>query len=123
MENVINFLKDTRIFYVATVENGKPKIRPFGAVMLFENKLYISTSNTKEVYKQIIKSPNISICACNDNRKWIRIEGIAKLDNRISAKQKMLDENPALLQNKRFSSAHDQTMAILYLDSPSINFY
>ena len=119
----MQFLKETRRFYVATVDNGKPKIRPFGAVMEFENKLYINTANTKDVYKQIIANPYISICACNDSRKWIRIEGIAKLDERIIAKQRMIDENPVLLQSKRVTSAQDATMAIFCIDKVSIKFY
>ena len=124
MVNQVNeFLKETRRFYLATVKNNEPKMRPFGASMVFENKLYVVTSNNKDVFIQMVNNPNISILACNDSRKWVRIEGVAKQDNRIDAKQKMLDDNPILIANKRYSSASDPTMAIFYIDNPTINFY
>ena len=117
----LDFLRN-RTFYLATVDDGKPKIRPFGAVMEFENKLYFVTSNKKEVFKQIMKNPNVCVCACGENREWVRIEGVAKRDNRIIAKQKMLDDNPVLLQRKRYTSANDETMEIFYLDEMRVEF-
>ena len=122
VKEVLEFLKETKRFYIATIEDGAPKIRPFGAAMEYEGKLYCVTSNTKKVYEQIIKNPNISIVACDDNRKWVRVEGTAKFDNRTEAKQKMLDDNPILLQRKRYTDATDPTMAIFHLDNMSIEF-
>ena len=121
MKEVLEFLKNGT-FYLSTIENNKPKTRPFGAIMEFENKLYFVTSNTKEVFKQIIQNQNICICACAENRKWIRIQGIAKQDNRIIAKQKMLNDNPILLQRKRYTCAEDKTMAIFYIDDMTFEF-
>jgi len=122
MKEALQFLKERRTFYVATVEDGKPHLRPFGAIMEYEGKLYIVTSNTKNVYKQIVKNPSIALCACGENREWIRIEGTAKLDNRVTAKQKMLDDNPVLTQRKRYTSAEDPAMAIFCIDDAKIEF-
>ena len=41
MEEVFEFLKKCGTFYIATEEGDKPRVRPFGAVNIFENKLYI----------------------------------------------------------------------------------
>ena len=112
----VSFLKN-KTFYLATVKNNTPVIRPFGAVMEYENKLYFVTANTKEVYKQIIQNPNVCICACGDNRQWMRINGVAKQDNRTVVKQKMLDDNPILIERKRYTSADDSTMAVFCLDN------
>lgn len=122
MEEVLEFLKEQQTFYVATVEDGKPHLRPFGAAMEFEGNLYIVTSNTKNVYNQIMKNPSIAICACGENRKWVRIEGTAVRDDRIEAKQKMLDDNPVLTLRKRYTSAKDTTMAIFRIDDIRIEF-
>lgn len=32
------------VFYFATVEDGEPRVRPFGFTMVFENKLYFGLS-------------------------------------------------------------------------------
>ena len=36
MQEVLDFLMENKIFYVATIDGDKPKIRPFGFVMEFE---------------------------------------------------------------------------------------
>ena len=53
MDRVIDFLKKSIVFYLATDDNGQPRVRPFGGVCAFENKLYIATDNKKNVFKQI----------------------------------------------------------------------
>lgn len=47
MKEVYDFLKDAEIFYVATVEGDQPRVRPFGAVNIFENKMYLQTGKSK----------------------------------------------------------------------------
>ena len=121
IDKAIEFLVG-KTFFVATIKDGMPTMRPFGAVMKFENKLYFSTSNSKDVYKQIMACPNVCISACGENRNWLRIHGKACIDNRIIAKQAMLDSNPVLLTRKRFASANDPTMVVFYLDEIQVEF-
>ena len=111
----LEFLKD-KTFYIATIKNEKPTIRPFGAVTEFEGKLYLVTSKEKEVYKQIANNPNVCICCCDDNRNWVRIEGRAIFDDRTPVKQKMLDDNPVLLARKRYTSVTDPNMVVFYIE-------
>ncbi len=59
MNAVYEFLKKCGTFYLATEENGQPHVRPFGAVCMFEGKLYIVTNNQKKVYLQMIKNGNL----------------------------------------------------------------
>lgn len=117
----VEFLRG-KTFYVATIKDGKPIMRPFGAVAEFEGKLYISTANTKEVYKQIIANPHICISACGADREWVRISGEAKLDERTAAKQAMLDSNPILTERKRFTGTDDPTMAVFYINNMEVEF-
>ena len=50
MNEVMEYLKACGTFYLATCENDKPHVRPFGAVCEYEGKLYIVTNNQKKVY-------------------------------------------------------------------------
>jgi len=43
MNEVYEFLKSCGVYYLATVEGNQPRVRPFGTVDVFENKLYIQT--------------------------------------------------------------------------------
>lgn len=50
MKEVLDYLKACGTFYLATNEEGQPRVRPFGAVCEFEGKLYITTNNKKAVF-------------------------------------------------------------------------
>ncbi len=111
MLEVYEFLKKCGTFYLATTEGDQPRVRPFGAVDVFENKLYIQTGKVKKVSKQMAANPKIEICGM-DGEKWIRIEAVAIEDDRIEAKQHMLDSNPVL---KSMYAADDGNTEVLYL--------
>lgn len=68
MERVYEFLKNAEIYYLATLEGDQPRVRPFGTVNLFENKLYIQTGKVKSVSKQLINNPKVEICAFKDGK-------------------------------------------------------
>lgn len=111
MQEVYDFLKKCETYYLATVENDQPRVRPFGTVDIFEGKLYIQTGKVKDVSKQMMSNPKIEICAFN-GEKWIRVQAIAVTDDRREAKQHMLDAYPSL---QRMYSADDGNTQVLYL--------
>jgi len=43
MKETYDFLKSCGVFYIATIDNDKPRVRPFGVIEIFEDKLYIQT--------------------------------------------------------------------------------
>ncbi len=96
MEKVLEFLKEAGTWYIATVEGDQPRVRPFGAQMVYNGKLYITTNNTKKVYKQLLANPKFEISGMNKQGQWIRITGKAIPDDTVEAKQAMLDANPGL---------------------------
>jgi len=111
MKEVFEFLKKCNTYYLATLDGDQPRVRPFGTIDIFENKLYIQTGKIKSVSKQMKINPKIEICGMLDN-KWIRIEAIAVEDDRVEARQHMLNEYPSL---KRMYSADDGNTEVLYL--------
>ena len=111
MKEVLEFLEKAGVYYLATSNNNKPFVRPFGTINLFEDKLYIQTGKIKNVSKQISQNPKIEICAF-DGDTWIRIEATAVNDDRIEAKQHMLDNYPSL---QRMYKADDNNTQVLYL--------
>lgn len=113
MQEVYNFLKEAGVYYLATVDGDKPKVRPFGTAEIFENHLYIQTGKKKDVFKQIEANPYVELCAFN-NGTWIRVSGKLVLDNRIEAKKDMLDKNPDL---RSMYDENDENTAVLYFES------
>ena len=111
MQEVYAFLKKSGVYYLATTDGDQPKIRPFGTANIFEDKLYIQTGKSKDVSKQMMKNPKIEICAMTGG-EWIRIQATAVEDDRVEAKQSMLDSHPNL--KDRYSATDDNTQ-VLYL--------
>lgn len=87
---VYDFLKSCETYYLATVDGDQPKVRPFGTIDMFEEKLYIQTGKVKKVSKEMKANPKIEICAFNGT-SWIRLEAKAYLDERREARVHMLD--------------------------------
>jgi len=110
MKEVYDFLKEAGVYYLATAEGSQPRVRPFGTVDIFEDKLYIQTGKSKAVAKQIFANPKIEICAMDKNRRWIRLTGEAVEDNRVEVKKHMLDAYPQL--RDRYNENDDNTLVL-----------
>ena len=95
MQEVYNFLKEAKTYYLATVEGDQPRVRPFGTYVVFEDKLYIQTGKTKPVSKQMAANPRIEICAMKGD-EWLRITAEAESDDREEVQQAALDQFPML---------------------------
>lgn len=119
MRKVYEFLKDAGVFYVATVEGNRPHVRPFGAVAVYEDRIYLQTGKVKAVSKQIAENPNVEISATK-GYNWIRISGELVNDDRFEAKQYMLEQYPEL---KAMYSAEDDNTQVLYLKNAKATFY
>lgn len=110
MQRVEKFLKDAETYYLATVDGDQPRVRPFGTVNIFDGKLYIQTGKSKAVSKQIHANPKVELCAFKDG-KWLRVAGELVEDERIEAKQAMLDAYPSL---QGMYSADDGNTEVFY---------
>ena len=119
MKEVQEFLKECGVYYLSTVDGNKPKVRPFGTIEIFEDKLYIQTGKKKNVYQQILANPNVEICAFKDGR-WIRLEGELVPDDRVEAKKDMLDKNPDL--RSMYNELDDNTI-VLYFKNGKATIY
>ena len=118
MQEVYDFLKKVHTFFVATVDGDQPRVRPFGALTIFEGKLYTQTGKKKNVFKQLAANPKVEICAF-DGSTWLRIQCKLINDDRIEAKKYMLDQNPGL---RRMYDENDDNTAVLYFDECEATF-
>lgn len=121
MKEVYDFITECGEYYLATVEDDQPRVRPFGTAVIFENHLYIQTGKRKNVAKQMYANPKVEICAYNKQTGiWLRIAATVVPDERIVAKQYMLDNYPSL---KSIYSATDDNTLVLYLKDATATFY
>ncbi len=118
MDRTAQFLKEAGTYYLATTEGDQPRVRPFGTVNIFEGKLYIQTGKVKDVSKQIHANPKVEICAFKDG-EWLRLAGELAEDDRIEAKQSMLEAYPAL---QSMYSAEDGNTEVFYFKNATATF-
>ena len=118
MERVERFLKEADVYYLATTEGDQPRVRPFGTVNIFEGKLYIQTGKIKDVSKQIHANPKVELCAFKDGA-WLRVAGELVEDERLEAKQSMLDAYPTL---QGMYAADDGNTEVFYFKNATATF-
>jgi uncharacterized pyridoxamine 5'-phosphate oxidase family protein len=118
MEKVLNFLKEAGVYYLATVEGDQPRVRPFGTINLFEDKLYIQTGKVKNVSKQLHENPKAEICAFKDGR-WLRVAGELVADDRRESRASMLDAYPDL---RAMYNEDDGNTEVFYIKNATATF-
>ena len=118
MKEVYDFLKKAGVYYLATTEGDQPRVRPFGTIDLFENRLYIQTGLKKDVAKQLGKNPKAEICAFMEG-KWLRVSAELVLDDRREARKHMLDSYPDL---RAMYNEDDGNTAVYYLKDATATF-
>ena len=118
IEKVYKFLDEAGVYYLATIEADQPRVRPFGTILLMNDRLYIQTGKIKDVSKQIAANPKVEICAFKDGT-WLRVAGELVNDDDHDVKVAMLDKMPDL---KAMYSADDDNMQMLYFKDAEATF-
>ncbi len=95
MKKVYDFLKEAGTYFLATDDNGQPRVRPFGTVDIYNGQLTIQTGRKKACYKQMKANPKVEICAMKGN-SWIRVAATVVECEDIEAERHMLTAYPSL---------------------------
>ena len=109
------FLKQ-RNGFLATVESGRPRIRPF-EIQLFQDspfQYYLCTANTKEVYNQLKKNPFIEFSLATPDRIILRISGKIRFDDDLLIKQRIIDTNE--LVRSIYKTGDNPIFEIFYIE-------
>ena len=112
MKRVYDFLKVAGTYYLATMDGDQPRVRPFGTVNIFDDKLYIQTGKGKAVAKQIAANPKVEICAMKGD-EWIRVAAMLVEDDRMEAQESMLNAYPSL--RAMYKTGPDGNTIVYYL--------
>lgn len=119
MEEIYEFLKACGDYFLATCDDGQPRVRPFGTMNIYNGRLYIQTGKLKSVSRQLHKNPKLEICAMKDG-KWMRVEATAAEDDDREARVSMLEAYPNL---KALYSPDDGNTEVWYLRNVTATLY
>ena len=118
MKTVYDFLKKCKVYYQATGDGDQARVRPFGTIDMFEDRLYIQTGKVKDVSKQMQADPKVELCAF-DGEKWLRVAATVVRDDRIEPKKHMLENYPDL---RAMYDPEDDNTEVLYLKDATATF-
>lgn len=113
MEEVVKFLQENITGCMATLEEGKPKVRPFQFMLEDDGKLVFCTNNTKKVYKQLQANPYIEFCSFSPKFAWIRVSGKVEFSRDIALKEKVLAASN--LVKSIYKTADNPIFEVFYL--------
>lgn len=113
IEKVSNFLNEAKVFDFLTVEDNKPKGRPFGFHLVVDNKIYFGCGTFKNVYKQIVSNPNVEILAFSKG-EFLRYDGTVKIVKDDSLIKKVREIMPGIM--KRYDD-NGWEMGMFYLEN------
>lgn len=112
IEKVDEILSKAEVFYLATVDGEKPKVRPLGFHLLFEDKVYFGVGTFKEVYKQLEANKNVEIAAW-DGEHFLRYYGVADLTKNDAVVEKAFELMPEIAEMYK---ANNWEMGVFYLN-------
>ena len=122
MNLVVDFLKKSQTQYLATIgTDGRPKVRPFQFKLEQGGKLYFSTTNDKQVYKEIVQHPYVELCACGENWSWLRLSGKVVFSEDRSIKARIIEEAVPLIKAV-YKTPDNPLWALFYLDEATATF-
>ena len=95
MGQIHEFLNKAGVFYLATVDGDRPRLRPLGLQMEADGKLLFGVGDFKAVYRQMVANPQIEIVACVGT-DWLRCSGKAVFESDPKYAAMALDAMPQL---------------------------
>ena len=122
MSTAFQFLKANPVFHLATVDGTKARVRPFGFSMIRNDKLYFCTNKSKDVFKQLVRNPEIEISGMGSDGTWLRISGKVAVDESRDAKVQAFAEAPNLLRIYP-KGADDEIFVTFYFTDAKATLY
>lgn len=117
-KKVFEFLEKAGTFYLATVEGDQPRVRPYGAMLYFEDKIYIMAFGKTNATRQIAQNPKAEICAFKG--QTLRIECSLVEDNRPEVGRALVERMPSL---KDVLGTNGENGVMYYLKDASATFF
>ena len=118
INKVYDFLQNAGTFYLATIEGDQPRVRPYGAMMLYEGKIYIMAFGLTNATRQIASNPKAELCAFKG--MTLRIQCKLVEDNRPETQKALIETMPVL---KPALGENGENGVMYYLADATATFY
>jgi uncharacterized pyridoxamine 5'-phosphate oxidase family protein len=119
-QEILSVIQHYTPAYLATVEDGKPRVRPWGLPHLDTEtgRLYFSTASTKAVYEQLLAVPYVEYSQTSPENVWVRISGAVQFDETPEAKEALFKHEPQLANI--YKTPDNPVFKIFYLEEARV---
>ena len=117
-KKVFDFLEKAGTFYLATVEGDQPRVRPYGAMLYYEDKIYIMAFGKTNATRQIAENPKAEICAFKG--QTLRIACTLVKDNRPEVGKALVEKMTML---KLVLGENGENGVMYYLKDAKADFF
>lgn len=115
---IIDLVKDAGYGCLATVENGKPRVRPMMPHLNDDGKLLLALLSHSRTIPQIKQNPKVEMCYIDRKMCFCRIAGTAVVSEDVGKKEIVWNNIPML--RNYFSGPQDPNYVLLEIDSETI---
>jgi uncharacterized pyridoxamine 5'-phosphate oxidase family protein len=117
-----DFLGTTPIGYLATVENGKPRVRAWSHLKMAGDTLYFGTDNQRAVFQQLKETPYAEYIVMNPQTyATVRFFGEVVFVDDVNLKKKAIESNPML--KNMYSGEREKEFEMFYIPGPELNWF
>jgi pyridoxamine 5'-phosphate oxidase len=113
-KDCVDFANDVRVCFLATNDNGQPRVRALGMWYADETGFYLQTSTMKDLYRQLKADPRVELCfwkAGEMSGKMLRVAGNIDFIEDKMMKAKCIADRPFL---KSFGLTADSPELIIF---------
>jgi uncharacterized pyridoxamine 5'-phosphate oxidase family protein len=94
-KDIIEFVRQNPVCYMATVDGNSPKVRPFLVWMADDSGIYLDTAPYKDVYKQLKGNPAVELCFHRQGeKKVLRLSGRVEFLDDPEIRKKYFGDKP-----------------------------
>ena len=109
------FIEHNPILMLANVGlDGLPKIRPMITLGIFKDTLWFAVTESKLVYKELMKDNNLELCSVTLSR-WIRITGKAVFENDKQTITHILENSDIMDKFYKRKNEKEEDVRIFYI--------
>ena len=96
---IIGFIQRNSTSYLATMENGEPRVRAMETPLADENGLTFCTGSRKDVCIQLLANPLVELCYfSSEERIQLRVRGLLNRLDDLAVKKRIVEEKFTFLK-------------------------
>ncbi len=116
MQNLVKFLNENSSGFLATIDNGRPRVRPFRFMMEEGGRFCFCTNNTKEVFRQLKVNPSVEFSSSTAAAplRWVRLSGQVRFTTDPAIKARVLQKDD--LVRSLYKTAGNPVFEVFFIE-------